>query len=225
MINPDFDYLRRVRDREDLADLMHDRQFLAAQKLFFDVVKDLGGEVDFDIADMHEVHAVAALTPIAKDLRVLDLGCGSTEDYVLEDTFRDRYPPFVAEMLTRLGATVTGVDIRPQKNAGYDHRVIDLVDPAWVSSVDGPYDVIACFSLFNAPESPFEHDSVPCDRIMDDMRGLLAPEGIVVVNLRDELFAESANEAGAKAYVESMGFELLHLDGNCAWLTVPTRRG
>ena len=35
MINPDFDYLRRVRDREDLAALMHDRQFLDAQKLFF----------------------------------------------------------------------------------------------------------------------------------------------------------------------------------------------
>lgn len=217
----DFDYLRRIRDREDLVALMHDVQFLNAQKLFFDVVKELGGSVDFDIADMHEVHAVAALAARAKGMKVLDLGCGSSEDYVLEDTFRDRYPPFFAEMMARLGATVTGVDIRPQANAGYDHRVLDLVDPAWVSSVEGPYDVIACFSLFNAPESPFEHDAALCDRIMDDMRGLLAPNGIVVANLRDELFAESSNEKGAKAYVERRGFDLLHIDGNCAWLGLP----
>jgi hypothetical protein len=214
----DLEYLRRVRDREDLTALMHDGQFLDAQKLFFEVVEELGGSVDFDIADMHEVHAVAALAGSAKGLKVLDLGCGSSEDYVLEDTFRDRYPPFFAEMLVRLGATVTGVDIRPQANAGYDHRVLDLTELAWVGAVSGPYEVISCFSLFNAPESPFEHDAALCDRIMDDMRGLLAPEGVVVVNLRDELFAESSNEAGAKAYIESRGFDLSHIDGNCAWI-------
>lgn len=217
-MTPDFDYLRRVRDREDLAALMHDGQFLDAQRLFFSVVADLKGEVDFDIADMHEVHAVAALAAHAKGARVLDLGCGSSEDYVLDDTFRDRYPPFFAEMMARLGATVTGVDIRPQEHAGYDHRVLDLVDPAWVHAVEGPYDVIACFSLFNAPESPFEHDAALCDRIMDDMHRLLVPDGVVVANLRDELFAESSNEEGAKAYVENRGFDLLHIDGNCAWL-------
>ena len=182
---------------------------------------DLKGQVDFDVADMHEVHAVAALADKAKGLRVLDLGCGSSEDYVLEDTFRDRYPPFFAEMLARLGARVTGIDIRPQANAGYDHRVLDLASVEWMRSIGGPYDVIACFSLLNAPKSPFEHDPVLCDRLMDDMRGLLAKDGVVVVNLRDELFAESSNEAGAKAYVESRGFTLLHLDGNCAWLTLP----
>ncbi len=208
-----FDYLRRVRDREDLAILMHDARFLAAQELFFAVVKELGGAVDFDIADMHEVHAVAALAAHAKGLRVLDVGCGSSEDYVLEDTFRDRYPPFFAEMMARLGAHVTGIDIRPQTNAGYDHRVLDLVDPAWAKSVEGPYDVIACFSLFNAPESPFENDPALCDRIMDDMRGLLAPGGVIVVNLRDGSFDTPK------------GYELLHLDGNCAWLTASTRRG
>lgn len=216
----DLDYLRRIKEREGLAMLMHDRRFLDAQKLFFDVVRNLGGAVDFDIADMHEVHAVAALATHAKGMKVLDLGCGSSEEYVLEDTFRDRYPPFFAEMLACLGATVTGVDIRPQVNAGYDHRVLDLTDPAWVGDMERPYDVIACFSLFNAPESPFEHDAALCDRIMDDMRGLLAPEGVVVANLRDELFAASANEAGAKSYVERRGFDLLHIDGNCAWLSL-----
>jgi len=217
-MQPDFDYLRRVRDRTDLAALLHDKKFLDAQTLFFDVVGQLGGGVDFDIADMHEVHAVAALADKAKGLRVLDLGCGSTEDYVLEDTFRDRYPPFFAEMMTKLGASVMGIDIRPQANAGYNHLVLDLADPSWAAAVKETYDVIACFSLFNAPASPFEHDAVLCDRLMDDMRDLLTPEGIVIANLRDELFAESSNEAGARAYVRSKGFELLHLDGNCAWI-------
>lgn len=217
-MQPDFDYLRRVRDRTDFAALLHDAKFLDAQKLFFAVVGQLGGSVDFDIADMHEVHAVAALADAARGSRVLDLGCGSTEDYVLEDTFRDRYPPFFARMLAQRGAIVTGIDTRPQADAGYDHLVLDLADPAWISAVKAPYDVIACFSLFNAPESPFEHDPALCDRLMDDMRGLLAPDGVVIVNLRDELFSESANEAGARAYVQSKGFKLLYLDGNCAWL-------
>ena len=201
----DLDYLRRVRDREDLAALLHDRRFSDAQTLFFGVVKDLDGSVDFDIADMHEVHAVAAVAAHAKGARVLDLGCGSSEPYVLEDTFRDRYPPFFAEMLARLGARVTGVDIRPQRNAGYDHRVLDLADPAWTHSVEGPYDLVACFSLLNAPGSPFEHDPALCERLMSDMRGLLAPDGVAVVNLRDGSF-DVPN-----------GYELL--DGNCAWLS------
>lgn len=224
-MHPDLDYLRRVRDRDDLAMLMHDRQFLESQELFFDVVKALGGTVDFDIADMHEVHAVAALAPVAKGLCILDVGCGSSEPYVLDDTFRDRYPPFFAEMMARLGAHVTGIDIRPQANAGYDHRVVDLVDHDWVNTVDGPYDVIACFSIFNAPESPFEHNAALCDRIMGDMRGLLAPDGFIVVNLRDELFGSGGNENAIRTYVADRGFELMHLDGNCAWLTASTRRG
>lgn len=218
MIQPDFDYFQRIQNRADLVTLLHDRQFLDAQTLFFSVVAELGGSVDFDIADMHEVHAVAALSAHAKGLRVLDLGCGSSEPYVLDDTFRDRYPPLFAEMMTRLGAYVTGIDIRPQHGAGYDHRVLDLVDPAWIKKAEGPYDIIACFSLFNAPDSPFEHDPALCDRLMDDMRGLLKPDGVAIVNLRDELFTESVNEAGAQAYVETKGFSLLHLDGNCAWL-------
>ncbi len=206
--HPDLEYLRRIADRTDPAAILRETKFLDAQKLFFDVVQKLGGSVDFEIADMHEVHAVAALADSAKGLRVLDLGCGSTEPYVLDDTFRDRYPPFFAEMMARLGATVTGIDIRPQKHAGYDHRVLDLATSEWMRSVDGPYDVIACFSLFNAPESPFERDGELCDRLMADMRGLLAPGGIVIVNVQD----------GRSAADAPYGFKLLHCDGNCAWL-------
>lgn len=201
-----FDYLRRIAQRTDPSALFLEPAFLDAQALFFAVVEAMGGSVDFDVADMHEIHAVAALAPVAKGLRVLDLGCGSSEGYVLEDTFRDRYPPFFAEMMARLGAIVTGVDIRPQPGAGYDHRVLDLADPAWAGAVGGPFDVVACFSLLNAPESPFEHDAALCDRLLAETKTLLAPGGVVIANLRDGSFEIPE------------GYGLLHLDGNCAWL-------
>ncbi len=219
---PDFEYLRRVANRADPASILLERRFLDAQDLFFSVVEELGGAVDFDVADMHEVHAVAALMEHANGLRVLDVGCGSTEPYVLEDTFRDRYPPFFAEMLARLDARVTGVDIRPQAKSSYDHRVVDLVSPNWTASLEPPYDVIACFSLFNAPQSPFERNAALCDRLIDDLRRLLASDGVLIMNLRDELFGTDASneerEERVRMYVETKGFALAHLDGNCAWL-------
>ncbi len=217
MILPDFDYLRRMEARESLATLLRDQKFLAAQKLFFSVVTDLGGEVDFDIADMREVHAVAALGDV-KGLKVLDVGCGSTEAYVLEDTFRDRYPPFLAEMLAKLGADVTGTDIRPNPKAGYRHLTLDCTKENWMKSFRSPYDIIAALSIFNAPKSPFENDAALCDQIMDDMRSVLSPDGILIVTLRDDLFAGSSKEKKAADYVASKHFTLLHLDGNCAWL-------
>ncbi len=212
MILPDLTYLRRIAVHPDLAVLLHDKKFLEAQRLFFSVVDDLGGTVDFDIADMREVHAVAALGEGVKGRRVLDIGCGSTEHYVLTDTFRDRYPPFFAEMLSKRGAHVTGIDIRPNPGAHYDHRVLDLTQEGWMQALEPPYDLIACFNIFNAPESPFENNAALCDRIMDDMRGLLAPDGLLIVTLRDEMFAE------AEAYIASKKFELLHRDGNGVWV-------
>ncbi len=208
-INQDLPYLRRIADRESPAAILSEPKFLEAQKLFFSVVKDLGGTVDFDIADMREVHAIAALGDV-RGKHVLDIGCGSAEPYVLSDTFRDRYPPFFAEMMTKLGANVTGIDSRKNPSATYDHKVIDLTKKNWRKSLDPPYDIIACFNLFNAPESPFEQDTNLCDRIMDDMHALLAPTGLLIVTLRDET-------VDPKAYVESKKFTLLHLDSNCAW--------
>lgn len=206
----DLDYLQRIAKRESPASILQEPKFLAAQKLFFDVVQDLNGTVDFDIADMREVHAVAALGNV-KGKRVLDIGCGSTEPYVLEDTFRDRYPPFFAEMMTKLGANVAGIDIRKNPSATYFHHVIDLTKKNWMKSLDPTYDIIACLSLFNAPESPFEHDPNLCDRIMSDMHTLLSPAGILIVTLRDQT-------VDPKAYVESKQFTLMHRDGNCVWL-------
>lgn len=212
MFSPDLPYLRRIAAHPDLAVLLHDKKFLEAQELFFSVVNSLGGTVDFDIADMREVHAVAALGEGIKGSHVLDIGCGSTEPYVLTDTFRDRYPPFFAEMLTKRGAHVTGIDIRPNPGAHYDHRVLDLTRPDWMQALEPQYDLIACFNIFNAPKSPFEHDAALCDRIVDDMRGMLTPEGMLIVTLRDEMFEQ------AESYVTSKKFELLHRDGNCVWV-------
>ncbi len=210
----DFAYLRRIQASGSPAALLREPAFLTAQDLFFETVAALGGEVDFDIADMREVHAVAALGSV-KGLRVLDVGCGSPEAYVLEDTFRDRYPPLFAEMLTTLGASVTGVDIRPNPGAGYDHRVLDCAEPGWCASFQPPYDIVACLSVFNAPKSPFERDAALCDRLLDDMRGLLKPDGLLIVTLRDEM---SSDKRRVSSYAETKGLDVLHCDANCAWL-------
>lgn len=219
MIQPDFDYLRRIKGATP-ATLLREPKFLDAQKLFFSVVDSLRGSVDFEIADMREVHAVAALGTV-EGLKVLDVGCGSVTEYVLEDTFRDRYPPFFAEMLAKLGADVTGTDIRPNPKAGYKHLTLDCTKQEWKDSLSSPYDLIACLNIFNAPKSPFEHDAVLCDRMMKDMRRLLSDDGILLVTLRDELFTTSSQKR-VEQYLASQHFTLLHLDGNCAWLKLDT---
>lgn len=206
----DLDYLNRIANRKSPASILTEPKFLDAQTLFFETVSDMQGAVDFEIADMREVHAIAALGDL-KSKRVLDVGCGSTEAYVLEDTFRDRYPPFFAEMAVKRGANVTGIDIRSNPTAKYDHRVIDLTKKNWMKTLTPPYDIIACFNIFNAPESPFEHDATLCDTIITNMHGLLAKDGILIVTLRDD-------EASAEKYVQSKRFALLHRDGNCVWL-------
>lgn len=209
----DSGYLRRIAAMKP-AELLNDNAFLRAQKLFFDVVSSLGGEVDFDIADMREVHAVATVWDHAEGARVLDLGCGSVEKYVLEDTFRDRYPPFFAEMMVRLGAHVTGIDIRDNPNASYDHLVLDLTQPDYIDKLEPPYDVIACLSLFNAPESPFENDPDLCHQLMNDMHTLLKQGGVLIVTLRDEFFTGADK---TETYLKKYGFELLHAHGNSVW--------
>lgn len=214
MLHPDLDYLRRIEARSSPADLLRESKFLDAQKVFFSVVNSLGGSVDFDIADMREVHAVAALGDV-RGLRVLDIGCGSTEPYVLGKSFRNRYPPFFAEMMTRLGAKVTGLDIRPNPTASYDHRIVDCTSPDWISGFQ-TYDVIACFNIFNAPESPFDKDPELCDTLMGNMRKLLSPDGVLIVTLRDG--SKEGNDERVRIDAVSKKFELLHLDGNCAWL-------
>ncbi len=218
MLHTNLDYLRRILNATPAA-LLHEPQFLKAQTLFFSVVEGMGGEVDFDIADMREVHAVAALGDVS-GLRVLDIGCGSTEPYVLGDSFRDRYPPFFAEMMTRLGAKVTGLDTRPNPTAQYDHRIVDCTKPDWIRGLESPYDVIAILSLFNAPESPFENDPKLCDLLLEHARDLLSADGCLIATLRDDAFgAHGRSEDRIRTDMSSKGLFLTHLDGNCAWLS------
>ncbi len=214
----DTDYLRRIALRTNSAALLKEPKFLSAQKLFFSIVENMNQKVDFDVADMREVHAVAALAESIKGKRILDIGCGSTEPYVLGDDFRDLYPPFFAEMLTKLGADVTGIDIRLNESAKYHHIVGDLTEKNWMKKVEPSYDIIACFNLFNAPLSPFENDQALCDRIMDDMHSLLAKDGVLIATLRDDLWNDkTTHETQGKNYLESHTFELMLLEGNCAW--------
>ncbi len=206
----DIPYLQRITNRTSLADIVCEPKFLDAQTLFFDVVAELGGSVDFDIADMREVHAIAALGSVV-GMRVLDIGCGSTDSYVLDDTFRDRYPPFLAEMLTKRGALVTGIDIRPNPSARYEHRVLDLTKSDWTRALEPPYAIVVCLNIFNAPKSPFEHDADLCNRMMRDMHALLSESGMLIVTLRD---GEHDTEKGVGPDL----FSELHRDGNCIWL-------
>ena len=222
MFSLDLSYLRRIEKRTTLADILREPKFVEAQNLFFSTVKALGGTVDFDIADMREVHAIAALGTEVKNKHVLDIGCGSTEPYVLENTFRDSYPPFFAEMLVMRGAKVTGIDIRTNPTAHYDHRVLDLTKQDWKQSLRPSYDIIACFNVFNAPSSPFEHDALLCERLLDDLRGLLSSDGLLIVTLRDDLFSEQLSKeqqhTQIQSYASSKKLNLLHCDGNCAWM-------
>jgi 2-polyprenyl-3-methyl-5-hydroxy-6-metoxy-1,4-benzoquinol methylase len=217
-MHPDLEYLRRIEAHADPVSLLREQKFLKAQQLFFSVVDSLGGSVDFDVADMREVHAIAALGEEVKGKRVLDIACGSTESYVLENTFRDRYPPFFAEMLVTLGANVTGTDIRPNPTASYNHCVLDLTKNDWAKKLERPYDILACFNVFNAPSSPFECNAPLCDRIMMDMHSLLSPDGLLIVTLRDDVFDGTKSNSRVTQYCEQKKFSVLHCDGNCAWL-------
>lgn len=222
MISFDIDYLKRIESHADTAALLREPAFLRTQELFFAVVHELGGAVDFDIADMREVHAVVALSENLQNIRVLDIGCGSTETYVLQEKdFRNRYPPFFAQMLTKLGVNVTGIDIRANPTASYDHRVVDVTQTTWLEKVEPPYDIVTCFSLFNAPHSAFEHDVALCNRLMQDIHTLLAPGGLLIATVRDDLFADNPSKENrwkhAAAYAEEYGFSLEYCSGNCVW--------
>ncbi len=215
-------YLERMRDAKNPSIFLTDASFLQAQDLFFSVVEDMHGEVDFEIADMREVHAVAALWGAMQGKTVLDIGCGSLEEYVLEDTFRDKYPPFFAEMMMKQGALVTGIDIRPNKSATYRHRVLDCTQSSWTSSLESSYDLIACFNVFNAPQSPFEQSASLCDQLLHDMKSLLSDDGILLLTLRDDLFLNPRTfedrSLCSKEYASLHGFTILFFDGNGVWM-------
>lgn len=216
----DTSYLRRIDALQKPQDLLHEPQFLAAQDLLFEVIDQLNGSVDFDIADMRETHIVAALGDQISGRRILDVGCGSPEPYVLDDTFRDRYPPLLAAMLTNQGAMVTGIDSRPNPTATYDHRVADLADPQWMHQATAPFDIIVCLSVFNAPESVFQEDPSACLQLMTQMRSLLSQDGMLIATLPESVFAHvpfAQWSKRARTYLQPLGYSLLHCGRHCVW--------
>ncbi len=203
--------------------LLLEPQFLQAQDLLFAAANDLGGSFDFDIADMRETHIAAALGESVQGKKILDIGCGSTEKYVLEDTFRDRYPPLMAHMLMKLGGEVTGTDIRPNPSANYDHRVSDVSQSSWLEKTDPPYDIVLCLSLFNAPESPFEHNQILCKKLMQEIASTLQPGGLLIATLPEELFPEHQSmdvwAKNARSFLEESNLTLLHCGRSMVWAT------
>ncbi len=223
MIDIDFDYLRRCDALEpnETQRLLADPQFLTAQEDLFATIHRIGGTVDFDIADMREVHISAALGTSVRDAHVLDIACGSMEEYVLDDTFRDRYPPLLAEMLEAQGAHVTGVDVRPNPGATYAHLTRDLTNAAWTDGLERQFDVTTCISLFNAPKSPFLSDLTACDTLLDQIRNTLKPNGVLIATLPDQLLLEDTpNEQRwkiADQYLQERGWHLLHIGKGMVW--------
>lgn len=221
----DQSYLQRIDALEAGEEqlLLLEPQFLQAQDLLFAAAKDLGGSFDFDIADMRETHIAAALENHVKGKKILDIGCGSTEKYVLEDTFRDRYPPLMAHMLATLGAKVTGIDIRPNPTAKYDHRVADLSQSSWIETIDPPYEIVLCLSLFNAPESPFEHNQLLCKKLMQEIASTVKPEGLLIATLPEELFPEQQSmevwTKNAQSFLDESNLTLLHCGRSMVWAT------
>lgn len=224
-ISFDQSYLQRIDSLQagDEQLLLLEPQFLQAQDLLFAVAKDLGGAFDFDIADMRETHIAAALGDNVQGKNILDVGCGSTGKYVLEDTFRDRYPPLMAHMLTKLGGKVTGIDIRPNPSAKYDHRVADISQSSWLETTNPPYDIVLCLSLFNAPESPFEYNQTLCKKLMKEISSTMQPNGLLIATLPEELFPESESvevwAKNAQGFLDESNLTLVHCGRSMVWAT------
>ena len=59
-------------------------------------------------------------------LRILDVACGSR---LAESNNHRRFDPWMARLLTALGAHVVGVDIAEQRNETFESHQADLTDP------------------------------------------------------------------------------------------------
>ena len=128
-----------------------------------------------------------------RGMRVLDLGCGSVDQ---GEYFSDQYLPFNAEILTRLGAQVVGVDIRPNPNASYDHRVGNLLVPEFCLETvldDGDYDYILASRLAVCglvTPSRWGLDSVDEEKegykVLEIVRGLIKDRQLIFTNLGEK---------------------------------------
>lgn len=115
-------------------------------------------------------------------INVLDLGCGSTEQ---KDYFSENWLPYMTEMLTRMGANVTGVDYRPNPRATYTHRTIDLVRQNTYSIIEilrGDYDLIVAKSLSDGLVGKAFNSEME-DRILEIIGSLLHSDQLMITDL------------------------------------------
>lgn len=117
-------------------------------------------------------------------MNVLDLGCGSTEerDYY----FGREWLPYMAEILTRLGATVNGVDYRPNIQATYHHRTADLLNRDTI--IEGDFDLIVAKSLGGGvigvdPNFVTTPDSTIENKVRKVIGGVLRPNQLILTDL------------------------------------------
>lgn len=203
--------------------LLRNSRFLESQSKFFSVLQDLEVTLDCDIADVREVHVMAALADQLKGATVIDVGCGSFEAYVKDSTdIRDNYPPLMAECLQRMGSSVTGVDIRPNAKASYDHRMLDVMKSDWTNGL-ATYDLVLCFSVFNAPDAQFRSNPSLCAKLMQDLSGILRPGGLMVLTLPEHLFPTDAPLSvwsdNVRCYLAPFGLRLVHCGRTAVWAT------
>ena len=110
-------------------------------------------------------------------MNVLDLGCGSTEQ---KDYHSNRWLPYMAEVLTRLGARVTGIDYRPNPKATYNHRIVDLMNDD--ITIEGNFDLIITKSLHDGLVGGASNPDME-SRILEIVGGLLRSDQLMITDL------------------------------------------
>jgi SAM-dependent methyltransferase len=99
---------------------------------------------------------------LASGKRVLDAGCGTA---------------YGSEILARAGASeVVGVDVDPQAfaHASADRLRLEVADARDLPHRDGSFDLAVCFEVIEHVDDP--------ERIMDELRRVLGPDGLLVVS-------------------------------------------
>lgn len=125
---------------------------------------------------------------------LLQIGCGalapyapSKEDDDLLIKFYNDHPPVEAEILQILGAQVTGVDPREnhkdryQYQVSYKHKTVEFVElNNCLTTLEGKFDVLTCFDIFNKPSFLYQHDSLKqVSRFLHGFRKVISPQGLL----------------------------------------------
>ena len=86
----------------------------------------------------------------------------------------------MAEVLTRLGARVTGIDYRPNPKATYNHRIVDLMNDD--ITIEGNFDLIITKSLHDGLVGGASNPDME-SRILEIVGGLLRSDQLMITDL------------------------------------------